>query len=206
MRLAVKEDLASNEQLEYVFELCDVEIETLRRAAIHRGIPFDPKRRKYSGQELKRYGLVREGYNRSELRDRGIVPGVVSSLDSSTDEAMKRLPLETPYGEGIAKYELPIDMLPLRVAKTIFPPNSHVTKHIHPPHAEESPGGSLRIVVSGSIDYDGRTYGPGDWFFVPNGVAYEFHSDRNVDTVVFYKYAFFGVEDGNRFSHPYASS
>lgn len=194
-------DIYANEER---FELSEVEVETLRRAAKARGLAFDPDRTSYNHSELAAYGLVREGYTRSELRGRGIYPGKVSSLDAETDRKMKSLPLETPYGKGIEKHELPIDMLPLRLAKTVFPPNSRVTSHVHPPHTDEAPGGSLRIVASGTIYYEGRAYCAGDWFFVPNGEAYEFTTDGEVPSVVFYSYAFFGVEQGNRFSHPEA--
>lgn len=185
-----------------IFELSVVEVETLRRAAQARGLDFDPDRTTYTRSQLSSYGLVREGYTRSELRSRGIRPQKVSSLDVETEREMRKLPLETPYGAGIEKCELPIDMLPLRVAKTVFPPNTSVSSHVHPPHTDDNPGGSVRIVVSGAIVYEGRTYRAGDWFFIPNGEPYEFSTDPNVPTIVFYTYRFFGAEEGNRFSHP----
>ena len=187
---------------EQVFILSEVEVETLRRAAIARRLPYDPERRQYSATELRRYGLVREGYTRSELRELGVIPRVVSSLDSQSDDQMSSLAIETPFGAGVRKYELPIDMLPLRVSKTIFAPSTKVVSHVHPPHSDESPGGGLRIIVSGGIHYSGRWYRSGDWFFVPNGEPYSFVSDPEEQTVVFYSYSFFGVEKGNRFSAP----
>jgi hypothetical protein len=186
------------------FTLSDVEVETLRRAAVDRGLPFDPLRSVYSFKELSLYGLVREGYTRAELRARGIKPAVVSSLDESTYQSQSTLCLATPFGGGIQKYELPIDMLPIRVAKTIFPPGSVVTRHAHPPHSEESPGGGVRIIVSGHVLFEGRRYEAGEWFFVPNGTPYEFSTDPEGTTIVFYSYSFFGAERGNRFSHPAA--
>ena len=75
---------------------------------------------------------------------------------------------------------------------------------MHPANSPDAPGGGLRIVSRGSILFRGKKYGPGDWFFVPNGVAYAFVTDTEVPTIVFYKYAFFGFEQGNRFSHPSA--
>jgi hypothetical protein len=60
----------------------------------------------------------------------------------------------------------------------------------------------MRTVLKGSIRYAGRIYGAGDWFYIPNGVPYSFRTDENVETVVMYKYAFFAVAKGNRFSHP----
>lgn len=197
---------AGEQRPEEVLSLCDVEVETVRRAAELRGLDFDPSKRSYTQAELRRYGVVREGYNRKELRAQGVHPQVVSSLDPATEVKMRQLRISAPYGEGIEKYELPIDMLPLRVAKTVFAPGTQVHSHVHPEHSEEAPGGGLRIVVSGSINFGGKTYRVGDWFFIPNGTPYEFSTDPAVETIVFYKYAFFGVEFGNRFSHPHACS
>jgi hypothetical protein len=185
------------------FYLQDCEIETLARAAAERRIPYDPLRREYTRDELRRFGLVREGYTREELRQRGIGTGAVTSFDVLAQEAPNLLPVETPFGKGIRKWQLPVDMMPLRMFQTVFPPNTTVTSHVHPPHSDEAPGGGLRIVCKGSITYKGVVFGPGDWFFAPNGEPYEFTSDPDVETVVFYKYAFFGVEKGNRFSHPH---
>ena len=184
-----------------VFDLCDVEVETVRRAAEERGLSFDRTKRQYTRAELSHYGIVREGYNREELRARGVVPRPVSSFDVTREEE-DALTIGRPFANGIRKFELPIDMLPLHTAKVIFPAGSVVKQHVHPAHSPEAPGGGLRIIVSGTIRYDGRVYGPGDWFFVPNGTPYEFTSDPTHETVVFYKYHFFGCEPGNRFSHP----
>jgi len=188
---------------ELTFELSDVEVETVRRAAVARGMGFDPEKRQYKSHELQAYGLVREGYNRTELHDRGIRPVPVSSLDVETNGVEPALPLDTPFAAGIKKFELPIDMLPMRVAKTIFPPGSVVEPHVHPPNSESDPGGSLRVVITGRLFYEGREYSSGDWFFVPNGVPYQFTSDPFQTTVVMYTYRFFAAEKGNRFSHPH---
>lgn len=186
------------------FYLADCEVETLRRAAIQRKMPFDPSRRHYTRAELQRYGLVREGYTQEELRARGIGPGAVTSFDRIAAEAPELLPVETPFGKGIRKWQLPIDMMPLRIFQTVLPPGTYVSRHVHPPHSQEAPGGCLRIVSRGSVTYNGTRFGPGDWFFAPNGEPYEFTTDPEVETVFFYKYKFFGVEQGNRFSHPHA--
>ena len=188
-----------------VFELAECEVETLHRASIERDLAFDPTRTIYRKSELKKYGMVREGYTRSELRERGIGPGALTCFDPLAEKAEELLPVETPFGSGIRKWQLPIDMMPIRVMKTIFPPNSVVKSHVHPMHSDESPGGGLRIIVAGSIIYKDKKYGPGDWFFAVNGEPYEFKTDPHKQTVVFYKYTFFAVEKGNRFSHPHAS-
>jgi hypothetical protein len=189
-----------------VFHLSDVEVETLRRASVERDLPFDPQRTVYTRQELSEYGMVREGYTREEIRELGFGPEAVSSFDERAKAAEELLRVDTPFGSGIRKWQLPIDMMPMRVNLTVFPPNTTVAKHVHPANSPEAPGGGLRIVSKGTIFYEGREYGPGDWFFVPNGTPYTFTTDPEIPTVVFYKYAFFGFEQGNRFSHPHAVS
>jgi len=63
------------------FYLSDVEVQTLRRAALERNLPFDPRRRTYSRHELSGYGMVREGYTREELRQLGFGAEAVSCFD-----------------------------------------------------------------------------------------------------------------------------
>jgi hypothetical protein len=184
------------------FELSDVEMETLRRAAVERSLSYEKDRRIYTRGELAKYGMVREGYTRQELRNLGFGPEEVSCFDERAKAAEELLKVDTPFGSGIKKWQLPIDMMPMRVHQTMFPPNTLVRSHVHPANSPDAPGGGLRIVTKGKILYKGKEYGPGDWFFVPNGVPYSFSTDPAVPTVVMYKYAFFGFEQGNRFSHP----
>lgn len=184
------------------YGLSPVEVETVRRAALDRKMQFDPSRTEYSEEDLKNYGLVREGYTRHELRDRGIHPSPVTSFDAIALEAETALALEAPFGSGIRKWQLPIDMMPIRVAKTVFAPGTRVKAHVHPEDTESDPGGGLRMVATGSVTFKDQVFRPGDWFFVPNGVPYEFTTDAATDTTVFYTYRFFGAVEGNRFSHP----
>lgn len=186
------------------FTLSDVEMETLRRASVERSLPFDGGKRVYTSEDLSLYGMVREGYTRQELRARGFGPEEVSCFDERAKAAEELLKVDTPFGSGIRKWQLPIDMMPMRDHQTEFSPNTTVVSHVHPAAEPDAPGGSLRIVTKGKILYKDREYGPGDWFFIPNGVAYTFTTDPATATVVMYRYAFFGFEQGNRFSHPSA--
>lgn len=126
-----------------------------------------------------------------------------ATFDEKAKAAQNLLKVDTPFGSGIEKWELPIDMKPMKTYKTIFPPNTYVAPYIHPENNSDDPGGSLRIVFSGRIFYEDKEYTAGDWFFVPNGESYEFLTDPEEETIVFYTYRFFGVEQGNRFSHPH---
>jgi len=187
---------------EEIFELSDVEMETLRRAATERLLPYDVERRRYSRAELSRYGMVREAYTTQELRRLGFGPEEVSCFDERARVAQDLLKVDTPFGSGIKKWQLPIDMMPMPMEQTVFPPATSVRPHVHPANSQEAPGGGLRIITKGKIFYKGREYGPGDWFFVPNGVPYSFTTDPAGPTVVMYRYAFFGSQQENRFSHP----
>lgn len=187
------------------FVLSEVEVETLRRAAVARNLSFDPTKTTLSKLELQKYGLVREAYSPDELRAAGYGPNPVTSFDDAAATARDLLRVDAPFGSGIVKWQLPVSMMELRVFQTVFPPDTLVAPHIHPVNTEEDPGGSLRIVVKGSIEYEDRTYGPGDWFFVPNGASYTFRSAPNQETTVMYLYRFFAATEGNRFSHPHAA-
>lgn len=187
------------------FILSDVEVETLRRAAIERNIHFNPTRKTYSAAELAEYGIVREAYNSPELRELGVNPNkVVTSFDLEADQARDALLVDAPFADGIKKWQLPIDICEWRVFISEFPPNTLVEPHVHPANSPEKPGGSLRTVLKGSLTYAGRIFNPGDWFFIPNGVPYSFRSDARMVTKVMYKYAFFAVVEGNQFSSPLA--
>ncbi len=187
-----------------IFELSDVETETLRRAAADRNLSFDSVRKTYFKFELERYGLVREGFTKQELEHLGFRAGSVSCFDESAKRAEQLLRVDTPYGSAIQKWQLPIVSRQMRIEQTIFPANSFVAPHVHPINSPTDTGGGLRIVIKGKIFYRGFVYQAGDWFFVPNGTPYSFTTDPEGETVVMYKYAFFGDEHENRFSHPSA--
>jgi hypothetical protein len=42
-----------------------------------------------------------------------------------------------------------------------------------PKHSHDE-GDGIRIIMSGSIIYDGHELSGGDWMFIPKGVAYDF--------------------------------
>ncbi|EIM29867.1 hypothetical protein [Microvirga lotononidis] len=193
-----------HKSIEEIFELTDVEVETVRRAALVRRLRFDPEKRLYTRDQLRGYGVVREAYTSDELRELGYSDRVVTSHDSAAEEAKIRLRVDTPFAAGIMKWQLPIDMREVRVLQVIFPAASTVTPHVHHENEPGDPGGSLRIVTKGYIKYRNEVFGPGDWFYVPNGVSYSFNTDPTGETHVMYLYRFFAGKDGNRFSHPSA--
>jgi hypothetical protein len=170
-----------------------------------RSRPYDSKRTDYSKGELTQFGMVRKAYTTEELRAAGFGPDPVTSFDEKAKAAEELPKVDTPFGSGIRKWQLPVNMIEMCVYETVFPLNTVVEPHVHPENSVDDPGGSLRIIVRGSILYDGRTFGPGDWFFVPNGVPYTFRSAPDQNTHVMYLYRFFAASEGNRFSHPHAT-
>lgn len=188
---------------ESTFVLADVELETLRRAAAEKNMTFDPDRKKYTASELSTYGLVRESYNSAELKEIGVSrTSVVTSFDDVTSRAREELLVDAPFAKSIRKWQIPIDISEWRTLMTEFPPSTFVEPHVHPANSADDPGGSLRTVLKGSITYAGRKFGPGDWFYIPNGVPYSFRTDGEQQTIVMYSYAFFAPSKGNRFSYP----
>lgn len=192
------------EAVDTAFLLNEAEVETLRRAAEERNMTCDTASSVLTKEELGRFGLVREAYTTEELRAAGFGPEPITSFDEKAKAARDLLRVDTPFGSGIEKWQLPVNMIEMRVYETVFPPDTVVEPHVHPENTADDPGGSLRIVVRGSLDYDGHTFGPGDWFFVPNGVPYTFRSAPDQSTHVMYLYRFFRAAEGNRFSHPRA--
>jgi hypothetical protein len=85
-----------------IFNLSEVEVETLRRAALERNMPFDPSRTEYSASELSEYGLVREAYNSAELRALGVSNNrVVTSFDFEASSARDKLLVDAPFASKI---------------------------------------------------------------------------------------------------------
>jgi hypothetical protein len=150
--------------------------------------------------------MVRESYTVQELRELGFRPGPVSCFDDCAKRAEDLLSVDAPFGSGIKKWQLPINSSHIKIEQTLFPPNTLVTPHVHPENTPDDPGGGLRIIIKGRVFYQRREYGPGDWFFIPNGMPYSFRTDPDGPTIVMYKYHFFGVERENRFSHPSKSA
>ena len=65
----------------------------------------------------------------------------------------------------------------LLVFETKFQPEKTLPSHSH------ADADIFRIVIEGSIEYEGTTLGPGEWMFVPSGSDYELSSGRDGATV-----------------------
>ena len=155
---------------------------------------FDMTRAVISEDELKQLKFVRESWSQEEIQQKGLATeGVVTSFDKVARKAESELVVEAPFADGIQKWQLPINLPGFRVVMTRFPAGTIVKVHQHPSIPGFSRCGQLRVVVKGSITYEGRVYKPGDWFFIPNGVPYSFTTDPNEETLENYFYQYNGI-------------
>lgn len=179
------------------------EMEIAAIAAKEKGMDFDKSRNQYSISELAAYGLVRESWSVNEMREKGFSnEGVVTSFDDDTLRAENDLRVDAPYADGAQKWQLPIALPNFRIMMTRFPPNTVVEPHVHPDIDDITKCGQYRIVIEGSITYNGKKYGPGEWFFIPNGVPYSFVTDPDVETLENYAYQYNRRNMPVRFSNP----
>ena len=185
---------------ETVYELTPAEMEVLRRSAAERGLPAPDTTRQTKAQ-LVAAGLVREAFGRAEIKRAGFGSENVSSRDLASELARQALAVGSPHPSKIEKWQLPVDMLPLRPVMLVFPPGSKLAPKVQPVVSEEDPGGALRVVLSGALSCNGVRYGAGDWFFIANGNDYQLESDPEEETRVLYLYRFPSCEDGGRFSY-----
>ena len=91
---------------------------------------------------------------------------------TSQDDEIRKLHDEmrvTNIPGGFEKNRLPVF---LDKASTMYisrgSPNTVVPRHAH----EE--GAGMRFIIDGSIEFDGRKLGQGDWMFMRPGAVYEF--------------------------------
>jgi len=155
---------------------------------------FDATSADITEEELKSLNFVRENWTQEEIQQKGLAKdGVVTSFDDVSKKAESELAVEAPFADGIQKWQLPINLPGFRVVMTRFPPGAVVKAHEHPSIPGFTKCGQLRIVVKGSIIFNSKIYKPGDWFYIPNGVAYSFTTDPNEETLEAYYYQYNGV-------------
>jgi quercetin dioxygenase-like cupin family protein len=155
---------------------------------------IDAARIDITEEELKALGFVRENWTIEEIQQKGLAKdGVVTSFDKVAKKAESELVVDAPFADDIQKWQLPINLPGFRVVMTRFPPGTVVKVHKHPSIPGFSRCGQLRVVVKGSIIYDGKVYKSGDWFYIPNGIAYSFTTDPNEETLENYYYQYNGI-------------
>jgi hypothetical protein len=81
--------------------------------------------------------------------------------------AVKNIP------DGFKKWQLPVYMDgPSQMFLSIGAPDTNVPAHSH------DEGDGLRVIIGGSIIYEGVELTEGDWMFIPKGKKYQFKVGR----------------------------
>ncbi len=122
---------------------------------------FDPNTKSLAGCiELIQAAIGKTGFQ------------VEGRIVTSRDEEMEGLRKElgtTNVPDGFRKWQLPVY---LNGASTLFVTVADSGAYA-PPHAHEE-GDGIRFIAGGSITYDGKELGQGDWMFIPAGREYSF--------------------------------
>ena len=93
---------------------------------------------------------------------------IVTSRDDNMASVTRELRTRN-VPDGFTKWQLPVALDgPSQFFMSYAAPEITV-----PPHSHDE-GDGLRIIVSGSIIYDGKELGPGDWMYIPRGTRYDF--------------------------------
>ena len=106
---------------------------------------------------------------------------IVTSKDRRANEVREELRV-TNIPEGFSKWQLPVYFKkPTHLFISVGSPGVHTPEHSH------DEGDGLRFIASGSISYDGKELGAGDWMFIPAGAKYEF-TVGSLGATMFYCY------------------
>ena len=98
----------------------------------------------------------------------GAKKGIVTSRDSGIKSLVDALKV-TNIPAGFHKWQLPVAFHGGPGTQFFIStggPNIDVPAHSH------DEGDGMRIILSGSIHYNGMELVPGDWMFIPKGTAY----------------------------------
>lgn len=92
---------------------------------------------------------------------------VVTSRDAGVKTRQEALEV-TGLPEGFKKWQLPIVLDRAQLFYSEAGPNIAVPEHSH------DEGAGVRLILSGSIIYNGKELSAGDWMYIPKGVKYSF--------------------------------
>lgn len=128
-------------------------------------------------------GLQRIASARKRLGLEERATKIVTSRDLEAEKLVEQLQV-SKLPIGFQKWQLPVAISETgaQFFMSVAQAGSAVEEHSH----EEGDG--LRVIVSGSIMYDGKELVAGDWMFIPAKAAYSFKVGRHGATM-FYCYA-----------------
>ena len=93
---------------------------------------------------------------------------ILTSHDDSAKKAVKQLAV-TNVPAGFSKWQLPVFLDgPSQLFFSYAAPHTEVALHSH------DEGDGIRVILNGSIFYNGVELHEGDWMFIPKGRPYEF--------------------------------
>jgi hypothetical protein len=122
---------------------------------------FNPNRLTFD-EGLER---IREVIGKADFKSDG---RVITSRDDGIAEVLDALKVDN-VPAGFQKWQLPVYLdSPSQLFVTFAEPRAKAARHAH------DEGDGIRFVAGGSIRFDGKDLGPGDWMFIPRGQEYDF--------------------------------
>jgi quercetin dioxygenase-like cupin family protein len=143
---------------------------------------FDPNRNSFAFCVDRIQDAVRKAG--MEFQETGMKHGgrVVTSRDEQVAQLTTELAVDN-VPSGFRKWQLPFFLgEPTHMFMTVAEPGAETPRHSH----DEGRVG-IRLIVSGSIVYEGRELTAGDWMVIPAGVPYSFRAGQ-LGAVMFYCY------------------
>lgn len=106
---------------------------------------------------------------------------IITSRDTVLKEVLNSLEV-TNIPNGFVKVQLPVSFDgPTTTYMSFGAPRTKVPVHSH------DEGAGIRVIISGSIKYNGQRLTAGDWMYIPKGKSYEFEVG-NMGVGMFYCY------------------
>ena len=118
---------------------------------------------------------IREALRKAEV---DIENTIVTSRDPWAERLREELRM-TNQPSGVAMWQLPVVLNQSLLFLQVLEPGAQVPEHEHVRAAV------FRLVISGSIHYDGKELTAGDWMYVPRGQSYSFSAGSAGATVMY---------------------
>ena len=96
---------------------------------------------------------------------------IVTSKDKVAEELRDVLKINN-IPNGFDKWQLPLSLSKAQLFISVGHPGTEVPTHSH------DEGAGIRVIISGSIEYEGRELTAGDWMYIPKGAQYSFKVGR----------------------------
>jgi quercetin dioxygenase-like cupin family protein len=103
---------------------------------------------------------------------------IVTSRDPWAAQMREELRM-TNQPSGVEMWQLPVVLNQSLLFMQVLAPGAEVPQHAHVRSAV------FRLVISGSIVYDGKELKAGDWMYVPQGQSYSFAAGSAGATVMY---------------------